>query len=58
MTDDQSPADPMTQMAEGAAEVHEMFLSYVAAGFTNAQAITLVSAILTALIHNANGGTA
>ena len=55
---DGEPADPMTQMAEGAIQAHEIFSSYVAAGFTEGQAITLVAAILSAFIRNANGGTA
>jgi len=43
-----SPADPLTAMAEAAVALHEVFKSYVKAGFTEAQALTLVAAMVTA----------
>jgi hypothetical protein len=38
----QKPEDPMTAMAEMAVSLHEIFLAYVAAGFTQSQALYLV----------------
>jgi hypothetical protein len=52
------PPDPMTQLAAVAVQMHEAYSSYVLAGFTEGQALTLVAAILAAVIHNQNGGTA
>lgn len=52
------PSDPMTQLGTNAAQIHELYLAFVGAGFTDGQSITLVSAILSAGIHNQNGGTA
>ena len=43
-----SPQDPLTELAAGAAQLHEFFLAQVAAGFTEAQALQLVIAVLTA----------
>lgn len=44
------PSDPITQMAAGAVSTHEMFTSYVEAGFTEEQALALVQSILAAVI--------
>jgi hypothetical protein len=44
------PADPMTQLAEGAAQLHELFLAYKAAGFSEAQAIYLIGVTLRSAI--------
>ena len=41
-----SPEDPTTMLAQGAAQLHELFLAYVAAGFTEAQAMQVVSAMV------------
>lgn len=38
MTKD-APTDPMTPLTEGAASMHEFFMSYVTAGFTRAEAM-------------------
>lgn len=47
--DDNDPVtDGLTALMSSAAMAHEMFLSYVAAGFTEPQAIYLVAQILTA----------
>lgn len=52
------PADPMTVLAETAVQMHELYLSYVAAGFTEGQSMTLVAAILDAIIrHQLEGGS-
>ncbi|MFI0894882.1 hypothetical protein [Streptomyces sp. NPDC020983] len=41
------PADPMSALAEGAAQTHEMYEAYVRAGFTEDQAMQLTIAVLT-----------
>jgi hypothetical protein len=46
------PDSPMTEMGQNAAALHEQFMSYVTAGFTRAEALHLISAILTAHIRN------
>ena len=38
----------MTELAQAAASLHELFVSYVEAGFTEQQALYLVSKIMTA----------
>jgi len=40
------PDDPMTELAATAASMHELFLAYVKAGFTEAQAMQLLCALL------------
>jgi hypothetical protein len=47
------PQDPLTVMAEGAAQTHEIFLSYLAAGFTAEQALYLVGQVLIAHVRAA-----
>jgi hypothetical protein len=42
------PAEPLSALAEAASGLHELFLSYVAAGFTDIQALHLVGLLLTA----------
>lgn len=42
------PEDPITQLAIGAAAAHELFTSYVAAGFTEQQALYLTAQLITA----------
>lgn len=49
---DQMPADPVTDLAAGAAQLHEAYESFVAAGFTEQQAMQMVCAIIT----NGTGG--
>ena len=41
------PADPMTLLASAATEMHEMFLSYVKAGFSRKEALYLMGQYLT-----------
>ncbi|MGI5274856.1 hypothetical protein ACQEUU_37385 [Nonomuraea sp. CA-218870] len=48
------PEDPITQLAAGAAQLHELYASFVAAGFTESQALYLVGQALAASI----GGSA
>ncbi|GAA2803056.1 hypothetical protein [Streptomyces showdoensis] len=42
------PEDPITQLAAAAAQLHELYLAYVNAGFSELQAFELVRAIMTA----------
>lgn len=44
--DDTTPADPITPLVGDAAALHEMYLSYIAGGFTAAQALYLVAMVL------------
>lgn len=44
------PTDPITDLAAGAAQVHELFLAYVEAGFTEPQALSLVKTVLAAAL--------
>jgi hypothetical protein len=43
-----TPESPITELAAGAAQVHELYTAYVDAGFTESQALRLVISILTA----------
>lgn len=43
------PADPMTELAAEAALHHEIYLAYLAAGFTEPQAFALIKALVTAI---------
>ncbi|MFG3136139.1 hypothetical protein ACGFZA_07935 [Streptomyces sp. NPDC048211] len=40
------PSDPMTVLAAAAAQVHELYQSYVDAGFTEQQALELTKTVL------------
>jgi PIN domain nuclease of toxin-antitoxin system len=44
------PQDPITNLATASAQQHEMFLAWVAAGFTEAQALELLKAFITAMV--------
>jgi hypothetical protein len=46
-----SPQDPITVLAEGAAQAHEVFLAYIAAGFSEQQALYLTAQVITAAIR-------
>ena len=46
-----APVDPLTAMTEGAASAHEIYLSYVHAGFSEAQALYLTGQVLTAAMR-------
>lgn len=46
MPDDTPPQDPFTQLAEGAAQAHELFIAYVDAGFTRAEALQILLSII------------
>lgn len=40
------PPDPIGRLAEGAAQLHELFSAYVHAGFTRGEALQLVIVII------------
>lgn len=40
------PQDPIGQLAEGAAQLHELFMSYVDAGFTRSEALQIIIGII------------
>jgi len=42
------PDDPVTSLREGAVAFHELYLSYVDAGFTESQALTMICHIISA----------
>jgi hypothetical protein len=45
------PTDPMSTLAAGAAQMHEMFMSYVDAGFARSEALQIIIGIMTAGIR-------
>ncbi|WP_187285092.1 hypothetical protein [Streptomyces sp. OR43] len=47
------PSDPMTALAAAAAQVHELYRSYMDAGFTEQQALELTKAVLAAGVRGA-----
>ncbi|MYX14373.1 hypothetical protein GTY67_13300 [Streptomyces sp. SID8374] len=47
------PTDPMTELAAAAAQLHELYATYVQAGFTEPQAFELTKAVL--LVHIGGG---
>jgi hypothetical protein len=49
------PDDPITSLAEGAAQLHELYLVYVEAGFTDGQALYLCAQIVAAGVRRAIG---
>ena len=42
------PQDPLTELAVGAVQLHELFLAHVEAGFTEPQAMQILIAVVTA----------
>lgn len=42
----------LTEMQEGAAAAHELFLAYQSAGFTEAQAIQILTGVIAATAQN------
>ena len=58
MAEEEGPKDPFTPANEGAAQLHEIFASYMDAGFTEAQALYLLGEFIKAVtIANGRGGT-
>jgi hypothetical protein len=51
-----SPQEPLTHLAEGAAQMHEMFLAYQQAGFTEYQALYLVGSVLRGMFTQPTAG--
>lgn len=47
------PPNPFSQLAAAATATHEMFAAYIDAGFTRAEALHLVTAIMVAATQNA-----
>lgn len=45
------PDDPITQLAAAAVQLHELYASFVAAGFSESQALYLVGQALSAGIR-------
>lgn len=43
MSDDELPVSPLSEMAQAAAAMHELFTSYLRAGFTEPQALYLLA---------------
>lgn len=41
-----TPEDPISKLKEGAVVLHEIFMSYVSAGFTRAEALELAKSVL------------
>ncbi len=49
---EEGPEDPISALAEGVAQQHEMFMTYVGAGFTRPEALKIIIAMLTAGAEN------
>lgn len=47
------PPDPVSMLAAGAAQLHELFAAYVTAGFLRHEALYLTGMIITAGMRNA-----
>ena len=45
-----TPEDPVTLLQAGAASQHEMYLAWVSVGFTEAQALELLKAVVMAMV--------
>lgn len=45
------PPDPVTDLMSASAQQHEMYLAWVAAGFTETQALELLETFITALVQ-------
>ena len=52
MSDDMQVPDPMTAMAEGAAQLHEMYVAYMEAGFSEQRAFDLVCQLMSSFLDN------
>lgn len=51
--DDDMPSDPMSSLLEQATGLHELFASFVRAGFSEAQSMQLITTVISAAL----GGT-
>lgn len=50
--EDKGPSSPVSALLEAAISMHELYVSFVAAGFTEAQALTLVAQTLRPQANN------
>lgn len=46
---DGMPADPISDLRAGAAQLHELFMSFVESGFSEGQALYLVGVLIAAM---------
>jgi hypothetical protein len=49
---DEMPDSPMTALAEGAAQLHEMYIAYMDAGFSEERAFDLTTTFLMSFLEN------
>lgn len=49
---DEVPEDPLTALQAGAFQQHEMYLAWLAAGFTDYQALELLKTLIIAMIRH------
>jgi hypothetical protein len=56
MSPDGTPNDPFSSLNEGAAQMHEIFLSYKVAGFTDEQSMRLVIVTLREILRSSMSG--
>jgi hypothetical protein len=47
-SDETGPDDPMTELAAGASQTHELFMAYTNAGFSRDEALRILIGIITA----------
>jgi hypothetical protein len=50
------PPPPLTVLAAAAAQMHEMLLAYVAAGFSRAEGMQMICAVLAAMVPKGGQG--
>lgn len=55
---DETPEDPITALAAAATGMHELFTAYIDAGFTRAEALQILIAVVTAPMRPLNPGGA
>lgn len=54
MSDDTQVPEPLTQLAEGAAQMHELYWAYMEAGFPESRAFELVKTMLVLTIQDSD----
>jgi len=47
---DQTPPDPMSALQEASTQIHEMYISYIDAGFTQHEALYLIGQMIQAMV--------
>jgi hypothetical protein len=55
MSDETQVPDPITALAEGAAQMHEMYAAYIDAGFPEPRAFELVKEMLAMTMYGNDG---